>query len=182
MEFPPNPTPSVRVAILAPAASVVLLLGWFQPVIIIAANTLPPEWNDILWRVKFFALVLGSAPQIAVQLAVIAVVAMYFEKYRVVRFAAVAAFVIALLLVPILLFDALDLLQARHIVPQSVLTKFEVDGLQTGALAALMLPLLFWLGYRGWHASKQLPKLGAAAALLIDEEPAPGPLDPRVTN
>ena len=40
----------------------------------------------------------------------------------------------------------------------------------------------FWLGYRGWHASKQLPKLGAAAALLIDEEPAPGPLDPRVTN
>ena len=185
MEFPLNPEHRLRVETLAPAMVTVLVLAALQPLAVIVATILPLRFDDISWRFQVFALFVGASPQIAVELAILAAIGLFGEQYRAVRGAAVGALVLGATLVPVLLFEILDYLEVRHLVPADRVRGFDLTTLQAIAVGAAFVPLLLWLGRRG--LGRRCEK--SVRAMNIDDHLvawrsafATAPYDPRVNN
>lgn len=182
MEYPPNPSQPFRVDTIAPPLITLLALATLQPLVVIVTSTMPMDFAELAWRVRFFALVLGTAPQIGMSLVVIAAIGLFSQRYLAVRGAAIGAFLFGLLLIPVLIFDLLDILQLQQAIPLDQLRYFRINAIQTSGMALLIVPVLFWMGRAGLQAGKRAPTVDIVDALMINQEPAPGPIDPRVNN
>ena len=182
MQYPQQPSQPFRVETLAPSLIGLLVLSCVQPLVVIATTAMPYAPDDPIWRGRLYALLLGTAPQLGVCLVLIAAIGIFSERYAPVRWSAIAALAIAALLVPILMLDALDVIQIQQQVPLDLLRRYRINGLQTWFFGAIMVPTLVWVGIRGLQAGKKAPEMDISDALLLNKEPLPGPLDPRVTN
>ncbi|MGH7584124.1 MAG: hypothetical protein ACREL5_12945 [Gemmatimonadales bacterium] len=131
-----------------------LILGILQPVIAITTTVLPWSMGEATWRVRYFTLLLGAAPQVSVALALLVAVAMFSGFRRPVRIVGFVFLVMAVLVAVIALLDLLDSLQVRSIVAQDRMRAFEINAAETVILGAILVPLLFWAGRRALDAGK----------------------------
>lgn len=182
MEYPQTPSQHFRVETLAPALIWLLVIAAVQPLVAITTTVMPFDVADAAWRLRVFELLLATTSQIAVSLVLIAAVGLFSERYQAVRGASIAAWIQAVLLIPILILYSLDVFQVQRMVPLDQLKRFHINALQTAGTAAVMVPILFWMGFRGMRAGKKPAVIDVEDALLIDKEPLPGTLDPRVIN
>lgn len=182
MEYPPNPTHPFRVETLAPALVAVMVIAILQPLVVIITTMQPMLPGEATWRVQVLALLLGAAPQISVGIAFIAMVGLFGERYRPVRGAAIGAIVLGVVLIPVIIFYGLDTIEIRRMVPYERLRSFQLNAIQAAGVGVILVPVLLWLGWRGLRAGKKPQPMDITDALLIDKQPLPGPLDPRVTN
>jgi hypothetical protein len=182
MEFPLNPEHRLRVETLAPAMVTILVLAALQPLAVIVATILPLRFEDLSWRFQVFALFVGASPQISVELAILAAIGLFGEQYWAVRGAAVGALVLGVTLGPVLVYELLDYLQFRRVVPADRVHGFDLTTLQPIAVGAALVPLLIWLGRRGLQAGKKPKFMDIDDHLVVAENPAVDYLDPRVNN
>lgn len=182
MEYPDSPSQPFRLATLAPALITLLVIVAIQPLLAITATVMPFAFNEPPWRLRFFELLLATAPQIAVSFVLIAAIGLVAERYGAVRGAAIAMAIQGLLLIPILLLYYLDVVEARRLVPLDQMRRYQITAMQNGFSTTALIPVLLWIGRRGLQAGKRPAAVDVSDVLLIDKEPLPGPLDPRVTN
>ena len=182
MDYPELPSQPFRVQTLGPALVLVLVIATIQPLAVIAVSTMPFSFEDAGWRVRLYSLLLGSTPQLAFCLVLLASVGLFAELHRVVRWTAMTALLLGILLIPLVIADALDVIEVQQRVPLDQLRQYRINAIESWGLVALLIPALIWMGRRGLQAGRKAPPLDVDDALLLDKEPLPGPLDPRVTN
>ena len=182
MNFPPNPSERLRVETLAPALIAVLAVVILQPFAVTFTQTWPADPGDPTWRVRVLSVLLGAVPQIAMELALIAAVGLFAHRYRAVRVASMLALLLAILTVPALILNWLDMLQVRRLVPLERVRAFDLNALQTSGLALLTVPLLVWMSVRGFQAGTKTPEPGIGDVIVIGKDAVPGAHDPRVSN
>jgi hypothetical protein len=173
MDFPPNPAQPLRIQTLAPPLLTIMALAILQPLVVITTTVLPAQIGEATWRVRVFALLLGTTPQVAVSLVVIAAIGLFSERYAAVRWASIAALVIGILLIPLLVLDGLDVLQVRTLVPADQVHGYYVNALQTAAMAGVLVPILLWMGRRGLQAGKQPVATEVDDHLVVGKAPPP---------
>jgi hypothetical protein len=182
MDFPPNPEPQLRVSTLYPALIAILTLAVMQPFVVIGTSLFPLKLGEATWRFQAFAELLGATPQIAIGLVFIAAIGLFGERYRAVRYTAIVALVLGIILIPVVILDALDYLEVRRLVSAERARAFDLNSLQTELFGFLLAVLLIWLGSAGRRAGIKPPDMDITDVLVINTEPAAGPLDPRVNN
>jgi hypothetical protein len=182
MDFPPNPSERLRVETLAPALIGVLAVVALQPFAVIFTQTWPVDLGDPTWRLRVLSLLLGALPQIAMELALIAAVGLFSHRYRAVRIAAMLGLLLAILTVPALILNWLDMLQVRRMVAFERVRAFDLNALETSAIALLTIVFLFWMSVCGFKAGKKTPEPGLGDVIVIGKDVVPGAHDPRVSN
>ena len=182
MDYPDLPSQPFRVQTLAPALVVVLLIATLQPLVVIITTSMPLSFEDVAWRVRFYALLLGSTPQLSFCLVLLAGIGLFGERHLTVRLASIAALLLGIALIPLIIIDALDVLQLQARVPMDQLKAYRISALQAWAMVAMLIPALIYMGIRGIQAGRKAPKIDLDDALLLDKEALPGPVDPRVFN
>ena len=184
MDYPENPSQPFRVATLAPALLTILALAMIQPFLVAIIQTLPADPSDPVWRTRILTLLLGAAPQIAVELAVFSAIGIFAYRYAAVRAAAMVSLLLVALMIPALVLNWLDMLQVRRLVPHDRLRAFDLNALEVSGLALTMVPLLCWLAWAGLRAGRRAPTADAGSedVLMVGKEPLPAPYDPRVVN
>ncbi len=182
MDYPELPSQSFRVQTLAPVLIIVLVIATLQPLLVIFTTTMPWTFEDIGWRVRFYGFLLGSTPQLAFCLVLLSCVALFSEQHRAIRVASITALLLGVLLIPLVMLDVLDVTEMQAQVSMDQLRQYRITALQSWAMVAVLIPALIVMGLRGLKAGRKPPRIDTEDALLLDKEPLPGPLDPRVTN
>jgi hypothetical protein len=154
MIVPDNPSPGFRAQILAPALIGIVIVAFMQPLVVITTSSMPMHFDDASWRLHFSSLLLGAAPQLAAELVLISAIGLYAGGWKAIRRVALVALVLGVALVPLLLFNALDVIQVRHVVPEDRQAAYDMNAAQTLLMGALMVPALLWAGYRGMRVGR----------------------------
>lgn len=147
--------PAARTQMMMPgviAITITVLLIGLSHLVIILIPFLP---GDVNWRYAAGALVLGTAPQIALSLATILFAATYGGFIDVVRWTAIASVAFAAIFLVLVPLFALDFLVVRHVKPLSEVDSFTREALRSGAAAAGLGVVLAWAGWRAFKASER---------------------------
>lgn len=146
-------TLSARAQALIPALVTLLVVAALSPFADVILPRMPLQLGVVQSRFQIFGLVLAAGPQVSMLLAMIASVSL-FGGYRLgVRIAAIFGMIVAVLLVLLVPFFALDFMQVRRQINQEMLKGFDMAAMKTGALAFVLGLLLAWAALLAFKAS-----------------------------
>jgi len=131
-----------------------LVLAVLQPLIAITTTVTPFAMGEATWRVRFFTLLLGAAPQLGVGLVVLTALGLLGGLRRPVRFAGFAFITLGVIIAVVAILNLLDSLQVRSLVAQDRIRAFELNAAQTIIVGLVLVPLLIWAGFRALDAGR----------------------------
>lgn len=152
---------------LAPLYFIALLLI-ATPAMDFATSVLPLRVASIEWRFATVGLLSGFllTPLLGVVIAI--ALAAYAEHHRFLRMLSIVNGVVALLLVVLMVFFALDIVQLRSVVQAQAKEAFQGAALKAVIKYVAFILALAWLSVRGMRASRwSVPSSRRAPAVAV---------------
>lgn len=164
--MPPRSSDSLE-PLVAPLYFVALLLI-ATPAVDFATSVLPLRVENIEWRFATVGLLSGFLLTPLLGIIIALGLASYAEHYRFLRLLSIVNGVVALLLVILMVFFALDIVQLRSVVQPQAKDAFQLAALKAVAKYAAFILALAWLSVRGMRAARwSVPSSRRAPAIAV---------------
>jgi len=144
---------SARSHTVVTAAVATMAIWGISPLAEIIAIRWPLHFSEAPWRYQTFLLLMSNGPQFAFLAALIAVVGVFVGSRRIVRGAAVALGLLAVVHVVVVLLFILDYFQVRHLIGQDAKRAFNLVAIKTIVFGVALALLAGWAACQAWLAS-----------------------------